>query len=381
MQKRDSFLPTENVMDQFHDIRPYNDDEVVGVLNNLVDTPDFINTIIDFRFAGWPKLLRAPLAFAVKIALKRQVSGINNVHDFQMRVAGYMERMIKTTTSDVEYRGLEKLEKGVGYLFLSNHRDIAMDPAFVNYGLYLAELNTVRIAIGDNLLRRPFVSDLMRLNKSFIVKRSVNGIREMMAAFAQLSGYITHSLTKDQCNIWIAQKEGRAKDGVDQTDPALIKMLYMSQKKEKISFPEAMAKLKIVPVSISYEYDPCAFDKARELYEKSTTGNYEKTEFEDIDSIKNGIVGKKGKVVVTFGDILKDGIDTPEELVAAVDRQIITNYAIQGSNKAALAIEQGLPSTDSAFATYLESCPQDLRDTVIAMYANPLKQQMKYLKK
>ncbi|REG81192.1 1-acyl-sn-glycerol-3-phosphate acyltransferase [Marinomonas pollencensis] len=368
-------------MDQFHDIRPYNDDEVVGVLHNLVDTPDFINTIVGFRFAGWPKLLQAPLAFAVKLALKRQVAGIKNVHDFQMRVAGYMDRMIKTTTSDVEYRGIEKLEKGVGYLFLSNHRDIAMDPAFVNYGLYLAGLDTVRIAIGDNLLRRPFVSDLMRLNKSFIVKRSANGIREMMAAFGQLSSYITHSLTQDQSNIWIAQKEGRAKDGLDQTDQALIKMLYMSQKKEKLSFSEAMANLKIVPVSISYEYDPCAFDKARELYEKSTTGNYEKAEFEDIDSIKNGIVGQKGKVVVTFGDVLKDGIETPEALVAEVDRQVITNYAIQASNEAALAIQQGKPSTDSAFSTYLESCPEELRDTVVAMYANPLKQQQKYLNK
>lgn len=366
-------------MDQFHDIRPYNDDEVVGVIHNLVETPDFVNTIIGFRFASWPKFLRGPLSLAVKFALKRQVADIKNVRDFQMRVADYMERMIKTTTTDVEYRGIEKLEKGVGYLFLSNHRDIAMDPAFVNYGLYLAGLETVRIAIGDNLLRRPFVSDLMRLNKSFIVKRSANGIREMMAAFGQLSSYITHSLTQDQSNIWIAQKEGRAKDGLDQTDPAIIKMFYMSQKKDKVPFADAMRNLKIVPVSISYEYDPCAFDKARELHQKSTTGNYQKTEFEDIDSIKNGIVGQKGKVVITFGDVLKEGIDTPEELVAEVDRQIIMNYAIQSSNKAAYDIQQGKPATHTTFTTYLESCPEALRETVVAMYANPLKQQQKYL--
>ncbi|MFT4574958.1 1-acyl-sn-glycerol-3-phosphate acyltransferase [Marinomonas primoryensis] len=366
-------------MDQFHDIRPYNDDEVAEVLHNLVETPDFVNTIIGFRFAQWPKFLRGPLVFGVKFALKRQISKITNIHDFQSIVANYMERMIKTTTSNVEYRGIEKLDKKTGYLFLSNHRDIAMDPAFVNYGLYLAGLNTVRIAIGDNLLRRPFVSDLMRLNKSFIVKRSANGIREMMAAFGQLSGYITHSLMQDQCNIWIAQKEGRAKDGLDQTDPAIIKMFYMSQKKEKKPFAEAMANLKIVPVSISYEYDPCAFDKANELHQKSTTGNYEKAEFEDIDSIKNGIVGQKGKVVVTFGDVIKDGFETPEEFVAEVDRQIITHYAIQSTNEAALALQKGESSTDSAFSSYLERCPENLRETVLAMYANPLKQQQKYL--
>jgi len=366
-------------MDQFHDIRPYNDNEVAEVLNNLVETPDFINTIIGFRFAKWPKFLRGPLSFVVKMALKRQLADITDVHEFQMRVASYMERMIKTTTTDVEYRGVEKLDKNTGYLFLSNHRDIAMDPAFVNYGLYLSGLNTVRIAIGDNLLSRPFVSDLMRLNKSFIVKRSANGIREMMAAFGQLSSYITTSLMKEQSNIWIAQKEGRAKDGLDQTDPAIIKMFFMSQKKEKVPFSEAMGNLKIVPVSISYEYDPCAFEKAQELHQVATTGGYEKTEFEDIDNIKNGIVGQKGKVIVTFGDVIHDDFETPEEFVAEVDRQVLTNYAIQSTNEAAFALQQGLPSTDQAFSDYLESCPEELKETVLAMYANPLKQQKKYL--
>lgn len=368
-------------MDQFHDIRPYNDEEVAEVLYNLVEMPDFINTIIGFRFAKWPSFLRAPLGFVVKFALKRQIASIKNVHDFQTIVANYMERMIKTTTTNVEYRGIEKLDKNTGYLFLSNHRDIAMDPAFVNYGLYLAGLNTVRIAIGDNLLRRPFVSDLMRLNKSFIVKRSANGIREMMAAFGQLSAYISTSLMQDQANIWIAQKEGRAKDGLDQTDPAIIKMFYMSQKKGKVPFAQAMANLKIVPVSISYEYDPCAFDKANELHQKSTTGNYQKAEFEDIDSIKNGIVGQKGKVVVTFGDVIKDNFDTPDDFVAEVDRQIISNYAIQSTHKAALALQQGEVSNNSAFLSYLEQCPDNLKETVLAMYANPLRQQHHYLAK
>ncbi|MBM6552334.1 lysophospholipid acyltransferase family protein [Marinomonas ostreistagni] len=362
-------------MDQFHDIRPYNDDEVAGVLQNLVNTPDFIDTIVGFKFAKWPKWSRGPLAMVVKHVLQKEVRKISDVRAFQTQVANYMERMIKTTTADVEYRGIEKLAKDEGYLFLSNHRDIAMDPAFVNYGLYKNGLDTVRIAIGDNLLRRPFVSDLMRLNKSFIVKRSANGIREMMAAFGQLSDYITHSLTKEHCNIWIAQKEGRAKDGIDQTDPAIIKMFYMSQKKQKVSFAEAMKNLKIVPVSISYEYDPCAFEKAHELHQKSTTGRYEKTEFEDIDSIRKGIVGRKGKVIVTFGDVIDASCETPDEMVAEVDRQIISQYAIQSTNKAALKMLNGEPCDDAVFEEYMATCPDALRETVLRMYANPLLQQ------
>ncbi|KZM38856.1 acyltransferase [Marinomonas sp. SBI22] len=358
-------------MDQFQDIRPYNDDEVAKVLANLVNTQDFIDTIIGFRFKHWPAMFKGPLSFFVKLALKKQMAKIHNVHDFQSIVKGYMDRMIKTTTTEVEYRGIEKLDKSVGHLFVSNHRDIAMDPAFVNYGLYLNGLSTVRIAIGDNLLRRPFVSDLMRLNKSFIVKRSANGVREMMAAFTQLSGYINHSVESDLCNLWIAQKEGRAKDGLDKTDPAIIKMFYMSKKK-KMSFAEAMKSLNIVPVSISYEYDPCGLDKAGELHEKAETGNYEKSEFEDIDSIKNGIVGKKGKVVITFGDQITEDFETPDDLVAEIDRQIIANYEIHSSNKSALAMLNGESIDDQEFADYIANCPPELKQTLLQMYANPL---------
>lgn len=357
-------------MDQFHDIRPYNDDEVAKVLANLVNNPDFIDTIIGFRFNACPKLLKAPLRILLKWVLNRQIAKIHNVDDFQQKVAAYMERMIKTTTSEVEYRGIEKLEKGVGHLFISNHRDIAMDPAFVNYGLYLHGLETVRIAIGDNLLRRPFVSDLMRLNKSFIVKRSANGVREMLAAFTQLSHYINHSIINDHSNLWIAQKEGRAKDGIDKTDIAIIKMFYMSQKKQ-CSFAEAMKQLNIVPVSISYEYDSCDVAKASELYEISTKGNYEKAEFEDIESLTQGIVGHKGKVVVTFGDKLEQEFATPEDLVAEIDRQIVNNYEIHQSNMAAYNILHD-KEEDGVFASRIAECPQKLKTTLLEMYANPL---------
>ena len=173
--------------------------------------------------------------------------------------------MISTTTTKVEFSGLEKLTADQNYLFISNHRDIAMDPAFVNWGLHQQGLDTVRIAIGDNLLKKPFVSDLMRLNKSFIVKRSAKGVREMMAAFKALSGYIKHSLSVEKQSIWIAQKEGRAKDGNDQTDPAILKMLYMNGKGQKLAFSEYMTGLNIVPVSISYEYDPNDVAKANEI--------------------------------------------------------------------------------------------------------------------
>ena len=127
---------------------------------------------------------------------------------------------------------MDKLDPNQAYLFISNHRDIVLDPALVNWGLFQHKMKTVRIAIGDNLLQRPYITELMRLNKSFIVKRSAKAPKEMLKALTQLSSYIYDSLTAGN-SIWIAQKEGRAKDGVDQTDPALLKMLQLNGRKQK----------------------------------------------------------------------------------------------------------------------------------------------------
>ena len=145
------------------------------------------------------------------------------------------------------YTGVEQLKSGTAYLFLANHRDIVMDPAFVNYAVYHAGLPTPRIAIGDNLLQKPFVSDLMRLNKSFIVHRSITGRKEKMAAYNLLSAYINHSIRNDCQSIWIAQAEGRAKDGDDRTESAILKMFHVSRKDEP--FAEVIQSLNLTPVS------------------------------------------------------------------------------------------------------------------------------------
>src|SRR5690606_32442570 len=146
-----------------------------------------------------------------------------SVADLQHIVKKYMDRMIEGTTDQFTVSGLAELPSGRPWLFMSNHRDIALDPAFLSYALYHNGHETVRIAIGDNLLSKPFAVDLMRLNKSFMVRRSAKGPRAMVAAYKTLSAYIRHSLEVDGSPIWIAQREGRAKDGIDRTEPAVIK--------------------------------------------------------------------------------------------------------------------------------------------------------------
>lgn len=358
--------------DLFAEIRPYHDDEVPAALARLMADEELLAAIAHFRFPSLSRWLGWLLKPLIRSALQRRWAKVRTVRDVQMEVAHFMESMIASTTEGVTYSGLEQLDSEKGYLFISNHRDIAMDPAFVNWGLYKCGLETVRIAIGDNLLRKPCATELMRLNKSFIVKRSVKGPREMMKAFNELSAYIAHSLTEGH-SIWIAQKEGRAKDGDDKTDPAILKMFYMAGKQQKRSFAEYMQSLNIVPVAISYEFDPGDEAKARELVERAQSGSYEKGEFEDIDSIVAGIVGFKGRVHVSLGKPLSGDYDSPEELAQAIDQAIHSQYRLFPSNLLASGQADGVTADErQRFEARLALMPSELRETVRAMYAKPV---------
>ena len=358
--------------DLFAEIRPYHDDEVPAALARLMADEELLAAIAHFRFPSLSRWLGWLLKPLIRSALQRRWAKVRTVRDVQMEVAHFMESMIASTTEGVTYSGLEQLDSQKGYLFISNHRDIAMDPAFVNWGLYKCGLETVRIAIGDNLLRKPCATELMRLNKSFIVKRSVKGPREMMKAFNELSAYIAHSLG-DGHSIWIAQKEGRAKDGDDKTDPAILEMFYMAGKQQKRGFAEYMQSLNIVPVAISYEFDPGDEAKARELVERAQSGSYEKGEFEDIDSIVAGIVGFKGRVHVSLGKPLSGDYDSPEELALAIDQAIHSQYRLFPSNLLAAGQADGVTAEErQRFEARLALMPSELRETVRAMYAKPV---------
>ncbi len=359
-------------LEQFDEIRPYNDDEVAAVISRLLTTPELITALMKFRFprlSRWLPWVLRPLVLRV---LSRQLSGIDTVAQIQDVIAAYMQRMIDRSTGELSFSGVERLDPSVAYLFISNHRDIAMDPAFVNWGLYRNGMQTARIAIGDNLLKKPYVSDLMRLNKSFIVNRSATGVRGKLKALTQLSAYIDHSISSGH-SIWIAQREGRAKDGNDRTEPAIMKMLYMSLKKRGLSFPEAVKALHIVPVSISYEYDPCDALKAAELYALASQGGYKKSQFEDIESIVQGIIGYKGDVHVAFGQPIVDEYENADDLARAIDLAVIGNYHLHGSNvlAAGLDAEQIAAVKREDYQHRVAAIQADCLPWFVAQYANP----------
>lgn len=378
-------------MGEFDAIRPYADSEVPTVLARLLADDEFLDILTQYRFPrlagalGW--LLKPLIAYRLRL----EFSQVASVAALQEKVEGYVDQSIERATDGVTYTGVEQLKTGSAYLFLANHRDIVMDPAFVNYAVYHAGLPTPRIAIGDNLLQKPFVSDLMRLNKSFIVHRSLSGRREKLAAYQLLSAYINHSIRTDCESIWIAQAEGRAKDGNDRTDSAILKMFHMSRKNEP--FTEVIAALKLTPVSISYEYDPCDQAKARELFIRASSGCYSKSPGEDDQSIALGITGYKGRVHVHFSAPVSSCLEDSKQLAAEMDRQILSGYrlfpvhylayamwperdpALDIPSAAQLFPAEELAHAEAEWNKRLARCPVEQQPYLVLQYANPVRNQ------
>lgn len=375
-------------MDKFADIRPYNDDETRPAINQIIDDDEFINSILSLKFPTLPVWVKIVLTRMVRWVMRRQVKDVKTVWDFQMKVEHYCKHMIDKTMDGFSVSGLENLDLSQAYIYVSNHRDIAMDPALINYALHTHGSQTVRIAIGDNLLTKEFVTNLMRINKSFIVKRSTKGPRELLKILNHLSAYISYSIKVDKHPVWIAQREGRAKDGFDKTDAAIIKMMALDGR--KLGFEESIKALKIVPVSVSYEYDPCDQLKANELHAVEAQGNYVKGDQEDVHSIAKGISGYKGHVHIHFGEVLTNDFNDADAVAEHIDSKVVGNYVLQPNNYFAYyqvynEYPQGvygtsyksfdaksLQSEKLKFEQHMAEIDEPLKPFVLNAYANPI---------
>ncbi len=309
----------------FEDIRPFNDAEAKSVLAETLNDPELAKTIATWAIPGLNKKVPWLIQPIVRWALKLYFIGVKDIDGFQRKIAPFAGRLVKKSVEDLTVHGLEKLDKNKAYLFVSNHRDIVMDPAMVNWALYNAGFQTVRIAIGDNLLSKPFSSNLMRLNKSFIVQRGLKGLKVRLRAAQKLSKYIHFSILEENANVWIAQREGRAKDGYDRTNSAIIGMFSLSRPKTR-DYSEYINELNIIPVAISYELDPLDVAKARELHAQDTHGEYKKRKNEDMTSIAKGMTGWKGRVHLEFGDVLIGNYESDDDVAKAIDDQVHQIY-------------------------------------------------------
>jgi hypothetical protein len=373
---------------QFDEIRPFRDTEVPEALQRLLKAPRLAQLIQ----AIYPEL---PVA-----AFEAQLKQIRTVQQFQQQVmAGVVERVINTSTRGLSVSGLENLQVGRPYLFISNHRDIVLDSAFLNYTLNRHQYATAEIAIGDNLLQEEWIKDLVKLNKSFIVKRNLPK-RELVLASRHLSEYISYTIKHNGSSVWIAQREGRAKDGNDRTHPGLVNMLGMCSAG---NLADHFAELNILPVSFSYEKDPCDVEKVREIYAKRFAGSYAKAANEDSQSMKKGIMGDKGRVHITFGSTLNERLqalpdnahknEIVDHTALLIDQQILKGYRLWPHNYVAYDLmhgaqydrqyseqekEQYMNEIDAKVAE-MEGDPEQLRTIFYEISARPVMNQLQIL--
>jgi 1-acyl-sn-glycerol-3-phosphate acyltransferase len=372
-------------MSEFDDIRPYKDAEVAGVVSRLVQDDGFsrvaTNVVMPHALHG-----SALGRLFTKLLLRWQTHGFSSIKQCQLLMADYLSRLVDATMEDLTMSGHEHLQIGHSYLFISNHRDIVLDSSLLNYMLHGEGHETSRIAVGDNLLSNQLAADVMRLNKSFVVERGATGARAMFNALHKTSAYTRASL-EEGVSVWIAQRDGRAKDGYDRTDPALPKMLALAYRDE--GGLAAMTKMsRIVPVSISYEVDPCAQFKAHELAVTAAQGHYEKHSGEDLTSMIEGVVGKKGRVHIEFHAPLEGSFDEPEELTQVLDRQIVDGLRIFPTHveaaKQVVALGDDLgpipqpdvaqsPSALRIMLDNLAACPEEEQPFFLSQYANLIK--------
>lgn len=276
-----------------------------------------------------------------------------------------------------EVRGIEHLERDRGYLFISNHRDIAGDSMLLNLALHRHGLRTVRIAVGDNLIEETYATDLMRLNKSFFINRTGTNAREVYKDLVAASNYIGDSIDEGH-SVWIAQSEGRAKDGRDVTDVSVLKMLQLSDRKATVK--EHFGRLRVIPTTLSYEFDPLDQAKAREVRLRRETGEYQKAPGEDLKNLALGLTGFKGRVVLTLSAPMAEIPDDLEALAQQLDDAIlngqyifpINDWAAQslGSLDVDALIAQ---ATEAEGAERFKRCSVEDREDMLRMYAAPLR--------
>ena len=356
-------------------IEPYADKEVKSVLNRLLEDKAFLNFIKDNLNKSTSKFLSIPgSSFLVLQLFKNKVKNIKTVDEFQVQVKLVLQSIVKQTIENFSTNVSEILEPNKPYLFISNHRDITLDSALCNHAIDSIGLETTYNAIGDNLVSVNWMGDLLRLNKSFVISRSGESKKDIYSNLSRASKFIKEKL-ENGSHVWIAQKQGRSKDGLDKTDPAVLKMLHIALRKE-MSFEQMVSKYNIVPCSISYEIDPLAKEKAQQLNDSAS-----KKDNEDITHIFKGVMLNKGNVALNFDKPI-DGDFSAEEMAKEIDNVILGNYKLWDTNIYAYKFlyetvkDDEYPNASAYFNNLRSVMTNKELEYIMNQYANPYKAQM-----
>ena len=377
-------LFTMNIPAEFDEIRPYSPEELPQIYEELLADPMFQAVVQQI-------IPNVPLE-AIGAKLRQCRTNLEVQKTFFHRL---LHDIMDRYSDGFEMDTSSLADRTKNYTFISNHRDIVLDPGFLSVGLIDNQFpTTVEIAIGDNLLIYPWIKKLVRVNKSFIVQRALT-MRQMLESSARMSRYIHFAIAQKHENVWIAQREGRAKDSNDRTQESVLKMLAMGDEGSPI---DRLQALNIVPVALSYEYDPCDFLKAQEMQQKRDIEGFKKSRQDDLDNMKTGIFGYKGRVHFQTAGCINEELEAlrglpKTELFARVaqliDRQIHLNYRLYPGNYVACDLLEGTTrfaehyteADRQRFEAYLQQklaliqLPQKdepfLRRCLLTMYANP----------
>ena len=382
------------MVNEFDEIRPYAAGEVKQAVESLLADRQFSHLLQGF--VPWmPRWMRNGL-------FRLAFVGVNTPLQFQLRfIKPVLKHVLRRCSTDhtFAYNGIAPGPER--YTFISNHRDIVLDSAILDLMLHEHRFpTTCEIAIGDNLLIYPWIKTLVKLNKAFTVKRGLSP-RELLESSQRMSRYMHYVIQEKHENIWIAQREGRAKDSSDQTQESLLKMFAMAGEG---SIVDRLKDLHLVPLSISYEYDPCDYLKAQEFQQKRDNPSFKKSKQDDLDNMKTGIFGKKGRIHYEAMPCINTWLDELSELprtevfgevARRIDRQIHLGYRLFPGNYVAADMLSGTKTyigeyTDkekATFEAYLQSRidlvqlkDKDeafLRERILTMYANPVFNKMK----
>lgn len=375
-------------MQRFDAIRPFYDSEVNEALHDVIHHP-MMKTLMNFTF---PEV--------EDDVWKEQLKKTHSIRDFQCNFIYHsVQKILERSSEGLTTSGFEHLEKNTAYLFISNHRDILLDTTLLNATLFEHGFVMTASAIGDNLVKKSFLKILAKLNRNFLVQRGLTP-REMLQSSKLLSEYIGQLLLHENRSVWIAQREGRTKDGNDATNPGVLKMLGMASDEPHLM--DYFKKIKIVPVSISYEYDPTDVLKMPQLMAEANNEIYVKEKNEDFMNILSGVLGQKKRIHIHVGKVLDKEIDTIVAendnankqvlaLAQVIDDAVLSNYKLWPTNYIAYDM---LHKTDKYTHLYTENEKSlfmrrlEMRidhdnpvamEGFLAMYANPVVNKLKYV--
>ena len=374
-------------MQKFDAIRPFYDTEVNEALQNVIHHP-MMKALMNFTF---PEL--------EDDVWKEQLKKTHSIRDFQCNfIYQSVQKILEKSSEGLTTSGFENLEKNTSYLFISNHRDILLDTTLLNASLFEHGFVMTASAIGDNLVKKAFLSTLAKLNRNFLVLRGLTP-REMLQSSKLLSEYIGQLLLHENRSVWIAQREGRTKDGNDETNPGVLKMIGMAS--DEADVMQYFKKIKIVPVSISYEYDPTDALKMPQILAEANQEIYIKDKNEDFITLMRGVLGQKRRIHIHVGEVLDKEIDSIkiefdnsnkqiQALAKVIDDSILSTYRLWPTNYIAYDIVNQSntyshlysENEKSLFERRLEmridhSNSLELQ-SFLAMYANPVVNKLKY---